>query len=62
MGDKLEGSADQSMQGLPGDEPERNAEPPSREAVLLEVRRRKEATGTRVSASEILAARDADRT
>lgn len=40
---------------------ERIASRPSNDVLLEEIRRRKEAFGTRVTASEILEARDADR-
>ncbi|MDE0699555.1 MAG: hypothetical protein OXH61_02405 [Acidimicrobiaceae bacterium] len=51
----------QSMQEFLSGELERIAAKPSLENLFAEVRRRKEAAGTRVSSSEILAARDADR-
>ncbi|MDE0606094.1 MAG: hypothetical protein F4Y27_11860 [Acidimicrobiaceae bacterium] len=51
----------QSMQEFLSGELERIAAKPSLENLFEEVRRRKEAAGTRVSSSEILAARDADR-
>ena len=51
----------QSMQEFLSGELERIAAKPSLENLFEEVRRRKEAAGTRVSCSEILKARDADR-
>ncbi len=51
----------QSMQEFLSGELERIAVKPSVDTLLQEVRRRKEAAGTRISSSEILAARDADR-
>ena len=51
----------QSMQEYLRGELERLAAKPSVESWLDEVRRRVEAAGTRISAAEILAARDADR-
>lgn len=51
----------QSMQEYLRGELERLASKPSVESWLDEVRRRVEAAGTRISAAEILAARDADR-
>ncbi|MDE0066573.1 MAG: hypothetical protein OXN44_06845 [Acidimicrobiaceae bacterium] len=51
----------QSMQEFLSGELERIAAKPSLENLFEEVRHRKEAAGTRVSSSEILAARDADR-
>ena len=51
----------QSMQEYLRGELERLAARPSVESWLAETRRRVEAAGTRVSAEEILAARDADR-
>ena len=52
----------QSMQEFLRGELERIASRPSRCAWLQDVRRRKQTTGTRVAASRILDARDADRT
>ncbi len=52
----------QSMQEFLSGELERIAAKPSVDTLLQEVRRRKEAAGTRISSTEILAARDADRT
>lgn len=51
----------QSMQEFLRGELERIASRPSNDVLLEEVRRRKEAFGTRVTAAEILEARDADR-
>ncbi len=51
----------QSMQEFLSGELERIAAKPSVDTLLQEVRRRKEAAGTRISSTEILAARDADR-
>ena len=51
----------QSMQEYLRGELERMASRPSADVVLAEIRRRVEASGTRVTASEILRARDADR-
>ncbi len=51
----------QSMQEFLRGELERIASRPTVDAWLHEVRRRKEASGTRVPASVILQARDADR-
>ena len=51
----------QSMQEFLSGELERIAAKPSVDTVLQEVRRRKEAAGTRIPSTEILAARDADR-
>ncbi len=51
----------QSMQEFLRGELERIASRPSNDVLLQEVRRRVEASGTRVTAAEILAARDADR-
>lgn len=51
----------QSMQEFLRGELERIASRPSNDVWLQEVRRRKEAFGTRVPASAILEARDADR-
>ncbi len=51
----------QSMQEFLSGELERIAAKPSIDTLLQEVRRRKEAAGTRVSPTEILAERDADR-
>ena len=51
----------QSMQEYLRGELERLAATPSVSTLLEEIRRRKEAAGTRVSTAEILAARDADR-
>ncbi|WP_419911862.1 FitA-like ribbon-helix-helix domain-containing protein [Candidatus Poriferisodalis sp.] len=51
----------QSMQEFLRGELERLAAKPSVSTLLEEIRRRKEAAGTHVSAAEILAARDADR-
>ncbi|MCY4112944.1 MAG: hypothetical protein OXG33_03255 [Chloroflexi bacterium] len=51
----------QSMQEFLRGELERIASRPSNDEWLAEVRRRKAAYGTRVTASEILEARDADR-
>ena len=51
----------QSMQEYLRGELERLAEKPSVSTLLEEIRRRKAAAGTHVSAAEILAARDADR-
>ena len=51
----------QSMQEFLRGELERIASRPSVDVVLQEARRRVEASGTRISASEILRARDADR-
>ena len=51
----------QSMQEFLRGELERLASRPSADALMAEVRRRVEASGTRVTASEILRARDADR-
>ncbi len=51
----------QSMQEFLSGELERIAAKPSVDTVLQEVRRRKEAAGTRISSTEILAERDADR-
>ena len=51
----------QSMQEFLRGELERIASRPPNDVWLQEVRRRKEAFGTRVTASEILEARDADR-
>lgn len=51
----------QSMQEYLRGELERLAATPSVATLLDEIRRRKEASGTHVSAAEILAARDADR-
>ena len=51
----------QSMQEFLRGELERIASRPSNDVWLQEVRRRVEASGTRVTASEILEARDADR-
>ena len=52
----------QSMQEYILSELERVASRPSNEELLERIRRRVEASGTRVSAADILAARDADRT
>ena len=52
----------QSMQEYLLSELERVASRPSNEELLERIRRRVEASGTRVSAADILAARDADRT
>ena len=52
----------QSMQEFLRGALERIASRPSRRAWLRDVRRRKQTTGTRVAASRILDARDADRT
>jgi len=51
----------QSMQEFLRGELERIASRPSNDVWLQEVRRRKEAFGTRLTAEEILEARDADR-
>ena len=51
----------QSMQEYLRGELERLAATPSVATLLAEIRRRKEAAGTRVTTEEILAARDADR-
>lgn len=51
----------QSMQEFLRGELERIASRPSNDVWLQEVRRRVEASGTRVSAADILRARDADR-
>ncbi len=51
----------QSMQEFLSGELERIAAKPSVDTLLQEVRRRKEAAGTRIPSTEILAARDADR-
>lgn len=51
----------QSMQEFLRGELERIASRPSNDVWLEEVRRRKEAFGARVTAAEILEARDADR-
>lgn len=51
----------QSMQEFLRGELERIAARPSNDVWLQEVRRRKESFGTRVTAEEILEARDADR-
>ena len=51
----------QSMQEFLSGGLERIAAKPSVDTLLQEVRRRKEAAGTRISSTEILAARDADR-
>ena len=51
----------QSMQEYLRGELERLAATPSVSTLLEEIRRRKEAAGTRVTAAEILAARDSDR-
>ncbi len=51
----------QSMQEFLRGELERIASRPSNDVLLEEIRRRKEAFGTRVTAAEILEARDADR-
>lgn len=51
----------QSMQEYLRGELERLAATPSVSTLLEEIRRRKEAAGTHVSAAEILAARNADR-
>lgn len=51
----------QSMQEFLRGELERIASRPSNDVLLQEIRRRKEAFGTRVTAAEILEARDADR-
>lgn len=51
----------QSMQEYLRGELERLASKPSVESWVAETRRRVEAAGTRISAEEILAARDADR-
>lgn len=52
----------QSMQEYLRGELKRLAATPSVSTLLEEIQRRKEAAGSRVSAAEILAARDADRT
>ena len=52
----------QSMQEYLLSELEQVASRPSNEELLERIRRRVEASGTRVSAADILAARDADRT
>ena len=52
----------QSMQEYLLSELERVASRPSNEELLERIQRRVEASGTRVSAADILAARDADRT
>ncbi len=51
----------QSMQEFLSGELERIAAKPSLDTLMQEVRRRKEVAGTRISSTEILAARDADR-
>ncbi len=51
----------QSMQEFLSGELERIAAKPSIDTLLQEVRRRKEAAGTRISSTEVLAERDADR-
>ena len=51
----------QSMQEFLSGELERIAAKPSLDTLMQEVRRRKEAAGTRVPSTEILAARDPDR-
>jgi len=51
----------QSMQEFLSGELERIAAKPSVDTLLQEVRRRKEAAGTRIAPTEILAERDADR-
>ena len=51
----------QSMQEFLSAELERIAAKPSLDTLMQEVRRRKGASGTRVSSAEILAARDLDR-
>ena len=51
----------QSMQEFLSAELERIAAKPSLDTLMQEVRRRKEVAGTRISSTEILAARDADR-
>ncbi len=51
----------QSMQEYLRGELERLAATPSVSTLLEEIRRRKEAAATRVTAAEILAARDSDR-
>ena len=55
-------SQHKSMQEYLRRELERIASRPTLDTWLLQVRERKEAAGTRVSASRILSARDADRT
>ena len=52
----------QSMQEFVSGELERISAKPSIDTLLQEVHRRKEAAGTRISPTEILAERDADRT
>ena len=52
----------QSMQEFILSELEQVASRPSNEELVERIRRRVEASGTRVSAADILAARDADRT
>ncbi len=51
----------QSMQEFLRGELERIASRPSADALMAEIRRRVEASGTRITPSEILRARDADR-
>ncbi len=51
----------QSMQEYLRGELERIASRPSVDALMAEIRRRKAASGTRITPSEILRARDADR-
>lgn len=51
----------QSMQEFLSGELERIAAKPSLDTLIQEVGRRKEVAGTRISSTEILAARDADR-
>ncbi|WP_419922197.1 FitA-like ribbon-helix-helix domain-containing protein [Candidatus Poriferisodalis sp.] len=51
----------QSMQEYLRGELERLAATPSVSTLVEEIRRRKEAAGTRVTAAEIIAARDSDR-
>lgn len=51
----------QSMQEYLHAELERMASQPSNEELMERVRQRVEASGTRISAADILAARDADR-